>query len=109
MSPRPQKLIGITCDPSGKHQRRPWRAQIHHGQQVLIWPPRFARAADAARLYDVMALCLRGAAARINFDGQPPAGVLLCDVEAFLAEKGALPKAYQRGKVLQVLGRTPLI
>ena len=106
--PRPKKYIGVTRNPTDRH-RNHWKAQIRVEHRVVGWPVRFAKCEDAARLYDVMAICLRGPAARLNFDGQPPVGVLVCDVEQFLSDQGVLPKTYQRGNVAKISCKVPLI
>lgn len=110
MPPRPPKYIGVTKDSSARHIVAPWRAQIRVGHKVVIWPPRFERVEDAARVYDVMALALRGPGTKLNFDGQPPVGVLVVDILDFLChEKQVLSPSRLRGMLPQISRRSALI
>ena len=109
MPPRPPKYIGVSKSTSGRHQQRSWKAQVKVHGRLIVWPRRFATAAEAARLYDLMAIYTRGPAVPINFDGQPPVGILKAEVKAFLDEKGVLPECYRRGEEPQVEPRIPLI
>lgn len=71
-----------------------YQAQIKHRGRVITWPRRFERPEDAARLWDVLCIYLRGPDAVLNFDGQPPVGVDREEVKAFLVRRGFLPTAY---------------
>ena len=53
---------------------RKWRVKIRHGQRHY-YLGNYEREEDAARVYDVAALALFRGRARLNFDGQPPAGI----------------------------------
>jgi hypothetical protein len=99
----------VTRDRSGRHAAAPWRAQIRADHRVICWPVRFERAEDAARVYDVMALALRGPGAKLNFDGQPPVELLAIDIHTFLVEKGVLSLSRLRGMQPRIYGDPPLI
>lgn len=83
---------GITQVVPAKNCR--YQAQIKHRGRVIVWPRRFQRAEDAARVWDVMACYLRGPDAQLNFEGEPPAGVDRAEVKAFLDRRGVLPSTY---------------
>jgi hypothetical protein len=110
MPPRPPKYHGVTRDRSARHAAAPWRAQIRvDSHTVVCWPVRYERPEDAARVYDVMALVLRGPDANLNFDGQPPVELLVIDIHTFLVEKGVLSLSRLRGTVPQIYTDPPLI
>ncbi len=110
MPPLPAKYHGVTLDRSGRHATAPWRAQIRvDSHRVVAWRVRYERAEDAARVYDVMALALRGPAAVLNFDGQPPVGLLIFDIWDFLNKKGVLSDSRLRGMVHRISTHPPLI
>ena len=79
----------------GHHHDGKWQAQIRVGGGVLTWGPRFDNPEDAAKVYDIMAIYLKGPDAKLNFDGRPPAYILLADVRKFLWDKGVLDPARQ--------------
>lgn len=87
------KYRGISHLKSGRHTG--WRAQIGSGHdRVVAWPRAFATPEEAARVYDVMAIYVRGPDAKLNFDGQPPVGVSRAEIKNFLARHGFLPRVY---------------
>ena len=58
----------------------------------LYWPTRFYEPEDAARIWDVMAVYLRGPDAELNFDGEPPFTHSKIDVLNQLLAWGLDPK-----------------
>jgi len=108
MSISSSKYRGVVKDRSGRHEGAPWRAQIRVDHQVIGWPVRFEQPEDAARVYDVMALTLRGPNAKLNFDGQPPVGILVVDIQTFLCDRGVLSPSRLRGTHLPNFCEPPL-
>lgn len=99
---------GISWDGSGRQAG--WRAQIRSqkvdslGETSLCkWPLRFADPADAARVYDVMALYINGPDARLNFDGRPPADMTRLEIRLYLQRRKFIREdAQEPRRILEV-------
>lgn len=83
---------GVTMRASSQYHA--FQAQIKHQGKVLMWPRRFQTPEEAARVFDVMEIYLRGPDAQPNFDGQPPTGVTRQEIKHFLARRGVLPPCW---------------
>jgi len=55
---------GVTYD--SRHRSKPWRAEMRHGYRH-IYIGNYSSAEEAARAYDLKALALKGAKAKLNF------------------------------------------
>lgn len=90
-----KKLHGITkAKEDGPFPHTGYQAQIKIHGKVITWPLRFEKPEDAARVWDVMAIYLKGPDAVLNFDGRPPPSMTRAEIKLYLIRRGVLARRY---------------